>query len=101
MISLKFVLHKYVFASVLVLAALSGCGGGGGSATPASGNSDVGAPDSIIANTLIETVTASGYTPSTPGATINITQPGGTLTYSFVDANTIMGVGVNVIPTLS
>lgn len=80
---------------------LAGCGGGSSSDLPSSGNSSVGAPSSILSLTLVETVSRSGFTPGTPGASINITQPGGTLTYSFIDANTILGEGVNVVPTLS
>ena len=84
---------------------LSACGGGGSggssSSVPTSGASSVGAPSSIIGLTLVETVSRNGYTPAVPGSTINIVQPGGTIRYSFISATTILGEGVNVVPTTS
>ena len=74
------VLHRLFVMLVIALGSvISGCGGGGGGSAT-SGNSDIGAPSSIIGFRLVETVSASGYVPSPGSSGINITQPGGTLT---------------------
>lgn len=89
-----------IFVAVLCAMLLSACGGGG-SSDSSSGSSSVGAPTSLIGQKVVMNVTSSGYVPGSPGSTINITQPGGSITYTLVDTSTILGEGVLRIPTLS
>lgn len=59
---------------------------------PDSGNSDIGAPTTVIGYTLVQSVEWSD------GIEGTIT-PGNSITYSFIDANTILGEGLNTIAT--
>lgn len=59
---------------------------------PDSGNSDEGAPASILGQTMVQTVTWNDE----KEGTISV---GDTITYSFIDETTILGDGLAVIPT--
>jgi hypothetical protein len=73
---------------------VAACGGGGdGSDVPHSGNDVQGAPSSIIGKTVVQTVTLSDH----QGAMAE----GGQITYSFVDANTVLGDGLATLETTS
>jgi hypothetical protein len=104
---MKIVTRGSIFQSLSILCAvscvmiLSACGGGGDSSGDSAGSSSVGAPTSLIGNKVVMNVAQSGYVPGSPGSTINIVQPGGTVTYTLVDSSTIIGTGVQTIPTLS
>ena len=88
-------------AATIMLAA---CGGGssGGSGVPDSGSGGsiggAGAPASIIGARLVETVETVDFLQGSPNQ-VNVVQPGGTITYQFIDEQTILGEGVDVIPT--
>lgn len=98
-------LFKQLFSPLFLCLALSlllsGCGGGGGSGSSSSGSSSVGAPTSLIGKKVVMTVTKSSYVPSSPGATISITQPGGTIEYTLVSSTQVIGKGLLTIPTIS
>ena len=72
---------------------LVACGGGGdgGSDVPSSGNDTMGAPSSIIGKTVVQTVTDSDG--------VGAMEKGGHITYSFVDANTVLGDGLATLET--
>lgn len=57
----------------------------------------VDAPSSIIGWKLVETI----QTVQIVSGSLNVLQPGQTLTYQFVDANTILGEGLNTLSTQS
>ena len=61
---------------------------------PLSGDSEEGAPDSIIGYTFTGVVTSNDGKPTTR-------RVGDTLTYYFVDANTVRGEGFAKVNTLS
>ncbi len=76
------------------LLTIYGCGGGAGGDTPSTGNNNVGAPSSIIAKTVVQTVTRND-------GSVNILGVGKKATYNFIDANTILGEGLHTLPTTS
>ena len=76
---------------------LSGCDGGGEidiDDIPSSGGSDVPVPASIIGYKLVQYVERNDGKPST-------IRPGRTISYSFIDAHTILGEGLHTLPTTS
>jgi|688.fasta_scaffold458962_1 hypothetical protein len=88
---LSIVKHAFL---LFVTAVLVACGGDEGSSTPSSGNSVVGAPSSIIGKTVVQTVTRND-------GSANVIGVGKQITYSFVNANTILGAGLVTLPTTS
>ena len=91
---------RMIRSAVVVILALTlvGCGGGEDETDPpyipSSGGSGVPVPASIIGYKLVQ------YVERNDGKSLTI-KPGDTITYSFIDAHTILGEGLNTLPTTS
>ncbi len=91
----KFLLAAIGLLAVLGVAACnSSSGGGGGGGAGSTGSSSAGAPDSLIGLKLVQTITDSDGKPTTIPV-------GDTITYQFIDSQTILGEGMNTVPTTS
>jgi hypothetical protein len=84
---MKFFPGRRLFGAAVLAAALAGCGGGGGDEeVPSAASSSAGAPSSFLGKKLVQTVQQSVGTGSIA--------VGRTITYNFVDAQTVRGEGL-------
>ncbi len=90
---------RYVFITT-VFSLLAACGGGESDSIPSSSSSSVRAPSSIFGVKLVESLDPNSKkvqpAPGSSGITF-----ANSITYQFIDANTILGEGLLVVPTLS
>ena len=93
MITMSRLTSTFTLCASLVL--LTACGGESTSdSSTSSGSSASGAPSSIIGWKLVQRVVTND------GKSTTI-KPGNSVTYSFIDARTILGAGLNTLPTTS
>jgi hypothetical protein len=79
--------RRTLFAATLMGTLLAGCGGGGDDDFSSSGSSSTSAPSSFTSKRLVETVTSNDGKSTTIAV-------GRSITYNFVDSNTVMGDGL-------